>query len=199
MPIEIEMVPLNNKTVLNIGAGLRPIVANDFDYVRSVYNYDPLEYQHPQDGPTEKSKKEEVEYQLMVWKFLAIAKNQDDIKYYQKRDELDRELEEPTIDLVLSISPYGYTVVDEWIDKKVKPRGYIVAIGHAGNPYMFEDKLFTQATRKKYTALNTPAPLVQQIINKVNEKYKSVKSKMEEETFLGHVMIYQKESSIERT
>lgn len=182
------------KKVLNIGAGFLPLVASDFEVkeVINVINYDPLQYQKDTGTITDKTYEEAKQYFRTVLRFKELIAPYPEVQYFTKRHEVDSQYSDHTVDLVISISPYGFTLVDSWINEKLRPEGYIVAIGHARNRYMSEERLISADLRDRYNANNTPEPWIQNIIEKVCESYPSNTSGLERDTPLGNVMIYQK-------
>lgn len=189
---------IETKKVLNIGAGFLPLVAFDFSGsgVDEVINYDPLQYQNDTGIITSKVYEEAKEYFRTVLRFKELIALNPEVQYFTKRHEVDSKYGDCEVDLVISISPYGFTLVDHWINEKLKPEGYIVAIGHAGNPYMAEDRLIDTNLRNRYNANSTPESWVQNIINKVCKLYPSNTSRLERDTSLGNVLIYQKTIAI---
>lgn len=180
--------------VLNVGAGFLPIVASDLG-VDEVLNYDPLRYARNTGQLTEDQYKEYMNYveNFGILKYIVEQEPMSgDIMYCTKREDVDKKYGENSVDLVLGISPYGFSLVDTWVNGKLKPEGYVVAIGNNNNEWMYADKLFSDDLTGRYRASNSPEGWIQQIINKVFSDYPSHTSALERNTKNNMAMIYKK-------
>jgi len=115
--------------VLNIAAGLLPIVATDLR-VDNVVNYDPLSALANADKGGRR----------IVSHLMVLSKAFGDIKYARRQAEVDRWYPNSSVDLVLSVSPYGFTLINEWVHRKINICGYVVVIGNLANKFIKQDQ-----------------------------------------------------------
>ena len=179
--------------VLNIGAGFLPIVASDLE-VNQLINYDPLEYKKGQGLLTDREYEEAYSFLRIRDIFQALIASRPDIQYFKKRKDVDNIYPIDSVDLVISISPYGFTLIDTWVDEKIKKGGYIIVLGNSTNPYVTQDKkLFEFFLKADYTERDAEFQGgLWGFIEKLTTYYKSHTSKLEDDTALNKTRIFRK-------
>lgn len=185
------------KIVLNIGAGFLPIVASDLK-VTQVINYDPLMYSKKTGELKQKDYDDFMTYIKTVLRFKEImaASKDPDIHYFTDKEEVNEKIGKDSVDLVLSISPYGFSVINEWVDSKLKKMGLLLVIGNMENKWVKnQSNIFSsQDIGKKYSACNDQdvEQWARDIQAMVLEEQLSHTSKIEKGTALNYAMFYQK-------
>ena len=166
--------------VLNIAAGFLPLVASDLEQsgffdVDKVVNFDPL--------------KDNVLKAL----FDAIIKQYPDIIYQNQQAGVNQLFPNGSVDLIIGVSPYNFSLVDTWADQKLKPGGVVLVVANEGNKYVKDSKLFAPAGLKdKYAEICNAGSWIDYIIAKIKQDYPSHTSKLEKGTPLNKVRILKK-------
>ncbi|MFV0885292.1 hypothetical protein ACNKH9_01010 [Metapseudomonas otitidis] len=170
------------KRVLNIGSGFLPMVSGDFSVACDVINYDPLDSALNTLGG------------LLVGKFSgAIHGNGDNMKYYTQPN-FYRSIAPATIDLVIGVSPFGFSLIDENIHNSLKIGASVLIAGNKSNPYL-DKRLFAQEElRGKYLQRFSADDWILNMRDKIRDYYPSHTSALERGTPLDRFYIYQKES-----
>jgi hypothetical protein len=161
-----------SRNVLNIAAGFLPIVAADFAQydVGKVVNYDPLVHS-PLTGV-----------------FAGILSEHPEILYRTRQAAVDADYANASVDLILAVSPFGFSLIDAWSNAKLKVGGYVVVFGAASNKWIKDAHLFTPANLKDgYAEVDVPEPWVLAIANQVAQDYPSHTSHLERGTNLERV------------
>lgn len=180
--------------VLNIGAGFLPLVASDLG-VEEVINYDPLQYQKAKGDITNQTYEDALKYFRTVIRFKELIAPYAEVQYYTNRDEVDGKYRDGTVDLVISISPYGFTLIDEWVDAKLKYNGYIlVAANHSNEWANNDEKLYSRTLDKDryYKPTNLTGTWLGSMRKVILQKYQSYTSKIEKDTVLDTIILIQK-------
>jgi hypothetical protein len=184
------------KSVLNIAAGLLPIVATDFQEVGELVNYDPLDALRSTETGADAAR------------FLAMfAMAAGDIIYARRQAEVDSHYANGSVDLVMSVSPYGFTLVDEWVHAKIRVGGYILVAGNASNKFVMNNRcLFAspeiaacyveESRQGPPTPQPAPEPWVCRIANRVRRIRSYRSHACGDPTNLDFIRVFQKISAV---
>ncbi|BBE08189.1 Putative uncharacterized protein [Mycoavidus cysteinexigens] len=154
--------------LLNMGCGYLPLVPDDlkingrniFDY---VINYDPLYLVNKED--------QEKDKMMTDMNFIRCFNGveRDKAQFTQYVHEIKNEI----IDVILAISPFGFSVINRWNHNLLIYGGFVIIIGNTANPYLNNEKrLFDEADfQQEYTMLdeNNIPSIAKSIIGKVKE------------------------------
>ncbi len=182
------------KTVLNIGAGFFPLVATDIG-AEIVINYDPLQFHKAKGDITSKTYDDAEKYFKTVIRFKEIIAKSDEIMYETDRDKLDQLIPDSTVDLVISISPYGFTLIDEWVDAKLRIYGNILVAANSKNKWAEQDSNLYSSNKIKdryQEKTNLPGTRLSAWRLAILKKYQSNTTKIEKETELDMFRLLQK-------
>lgn len=168
------------RTILNVGAGYLPLVPADFESggVSRVVNLDPLDLRD-----------------ALSVKFLLVVKEIPEILYFRTQAEADRSLLDDSVDLLLTVSPYGFSAIDDWATGKLRSLGYALVLGNTRNKFIAEEagKLFSsEEVRSRYRKPVQEPEWVQRVIQTVLLQYTSRTSKAEHETKLDRRFLLQR-------
>lgn len=176
--------------VINIASGYQPIVKSDLIdcplFIDKVVNYDPL-------PETELS----VRY-LQIIRMIHLGRNgqEEDLFLARSPRELDNHCLRGNTDLVIAISPYGFSAINADIDEKIAQWGYVIIFGNASNKYLKPENLFSSnGIRQKYAPLSETdaiAGYVKRAIIKILNEYQSYTSNLEKATEISTLHAYQK-------
>lgn len=116
------------KNVLNIAAGLLPIVASDLN-ADEVVNYDPLTgLANADEGG-----------RAVVSHLMVLSQAMGDIRYARRQAEVDSVYPNGSVDLVLAVSPFGFKLISRWVADKVRVGGHVLVIGNKSNKHVKQD------------------------------------------------------------
>lgn len=161
-----------SKNVLNIGAGVLPLVAQDLE-ADFVYNYDPLD--------SAKKKLDSVWFGI----FLGIIRDpESDVVYMTEEDKIRDAVPDNSIDLLISISPYGFSVINEWVDAKLKSNAKVLVFGNSSNKWVNNSNniFLNEELSEKYEAEANLNDWENLIKGKVQQFYPSQTSAVEKDT-----------------
>lgn len=169
--------------VLNIGAGVLPLVASDLA-VDQVVNYDPLTALNNED----KAGKSAV-------LALTVLSLQDPNLHYARREaQVDAVYANGSVDLILSISPYGFTLVSAWAHGKLKPGGCVLVVSNERNAWASDfDRLIADIPGAVYKVVEHPEPWISAIRRKIMRDYPSSTSTAERPTLLNQWVCFEKQ------
>ncbi|QCO04480.1 hypothetical protein [Azospirillum argentinense] len=136
------------RTVLNIAAGYIPLFASDFDRcgVTRLINFDPLDQ-------SEATLALQAALNCLVGDVQNVQ-GPPEVEYFTVRQDTIQAIGNDRIDLTMSVSPYGFAVVDEWNDALMNVGSYVMVFGNQANTFITQDRAFTVAVRNKYQELS---------------------------------------------
>ena len=171
------------RKILNIGAGLLPLVGEDFD-ADIVYNYDPLT-----------SARNKID--SLCFGFFAglIHDPHSDVRYATSENEINLMVDDLSIDLLLSISPFGFSLVTDWVHRKLKVGAQLLVVGNHANKWLTEEKLIAPGLKRHYQRLPRLMGRWEQLVEeKIRMAYPSHTSAMERSTQLDTFHFFIKRS-----
>ncbi|CAO3452225.1 hypothetical protein [Azospirillum argentinense] len=135
------------RTVLNIAAGYIPLFASDFDRcgVTRLINFDPLDQ-------SEATLALQAALNCLVGDVQNVQ-GPPEVEYFTARQDTIQAIGDDRIDLTMSVSPYGFAVVDEWNNALMNVGSYVMLFGNPANPYIKKNRAFTNAICNKYQEL----------------------------------------------
>jgi hypothetical protein len=157
--------------VLNIAAGFLPLDKSDFG-VDQLVNYDPL--------PWSKNTVNLIGH-------LAII----DVNYVSRRAGVDSIFANGSVDLVMSISPYGFALVDDWVHGKLKPGGYVLAFGNERNKWLQDTHMFAGTLQQQYRVVSwngASEPQISDLARKVKRDYPSSTTDLQHDTTINEIV-----------
>lgn len=170
--------------VLNIGAGVLPLVASDLD-VDQVVNYDPLTALNNEDKAGRSA----------VITLTALSLQDPDLHYARREAQVDQLYPNGSVDLILSISPFGFTLVSAWAHGKLKPGGYVLVVANERNAWASDfDKLFADIPGSVYKVVEHPEPWIRAIRRRIVSHYPSSTSAAERPTILNQWVCFAKQT-----
>ena len=180
---------IQNKKILNIAAGFLPLVGSDFGPSVKVYNYDPL-------ATSCKDKDFELRENLKA-KFSDLImglRKIDNVKYYFEEEEVKREVKKDSIDILICVSPYGFTLVTQWVHERLKIGAYIIIIGNKANKYITHgENIFEPPLQQCYCKVLWPFDtFAMDVATKLLKKYPSNVSGLGRKTTLDLASVFLK-------
>lgn len=113
-----------SKNVLNIGAGVIPLLPSEIG-ADHVVNYDPLGM----------SENRSTSYETAIAYNTFVLNEKDWGAFCLSEGEVDIVCGNWSRDLILAISPYGYSVISDWSNKKLKVGGIVLILSAGNNPF----------------------------------------------------------------
>ena len=180
---------IQNKKILNFAAGFLPLTGSDFGQGVKVYNYDPL--------TTSRENKDFKLRDNLKAKFSDLImglRKIDNLKYYFEEEEVKREVKKDSIDILICVSPYGFTLVTQWVHERLRPGAYIIMIGNTANKYITRDEnIFEPPLRNFYCNVDWPFDkFAIAVATKLLKEYPSNVSGLERITTLDYSNIFLK-------
>jgi hypothetical protein len=171
------------KIVLNMAAGYLAIAHGDFGNNVKVYNYDPLII-----DPTDI---DSILTFTVKKKFNIFLNFMEDVLYFEDEEKIKAELAPSSIDLLICISPYGFTLVTQWVHERLKTGAYILVFGNNANKFLKKKSLFESSFSNKYVehkvCCDTFAKFV---IEKISTYYQSNATGLKHDTTLNMTLHY---------
>lgn len=174
-----------SKRVLNMGAGFLPIVPKDLD-VDQIFNYDPLN-----------EAKEKLDSKMFGYFMGLIRDTRNGIFYTTKEVELNQQVQDHSIDLVLGISPFGFSLVNDLVNRKLSFGGYVLVAGNKSNRWINNDNLFSGTLLNDHYEVyddEKSENWVVKVKEKIKRSYPSHTSAVERGTKLDIFKIFLKDS-----
>jgi hypothetical protein len=139
--------------VLNVAAGYLPLHRTDIGATRLV-NFDPLSYS-PQTA--------------RLIKYLDTI----DVDYFSRAASVDSVFGDDSVDLVMSISPYGFALVNQWSHDKLRSGGYVLAFGNERNNWLKVEKMFEGTLEEQFEVIEYTAAdaVIKAIAERVKGQY----------------------------
>lgn len=171
------------RNILNIAAGLLPIVASDLG-VDQVVNFDPLTALADKD----------LSGSASVGYLMVLSKGVGDIIYARRQAEVDSVYPNGSVDLILSVSPFGFKVVSKWTHDKLKPGGSVLIIANGKNPCFKDyDNIIEDIAGSIYKQIEHPEPWIKATRDKVIADYPSNTTHLERATNLDTWVCFEKQ------
>lgn len=166
--------------ILNVGAGLLPLVASDFEGIDKVINFDPLDsFRHQEFA--------------MAMLFKHIVNSSNDIIYGHAESQVDAICDDGDVDCVFSVSPFGFPVVNSWVHRKLAVGGFVFIAGSEKNKWVKPQKLFEGDLRNRYRpALLEEKYHLFKASRKIEVEYTSYTSAAEKKTDFEYKVAYKK-------
>lgn len=167
--------------LINIASGYLPLSLSDVDRgtFTKVVNFDPLEGDDRVTG--------------IYGAILHDIKKQDPSLHVTRSwSEVDALCRDANANLILAISPYGFTVVTAQVDQKLAEGGWVLLVGSSKNPFLKPAKAFADGVRSRYRPVQYWPKWLDSLKDRILKSYPSQTSKLEHETKLDSFAIYQK-------
>lgn len=150
--------------ILNIASGYLPLCPQDFPFLPGcvVYNFDILtqtpitlaDFKLGEQGPLRNKM-----YQLpILYRELVASGDLSDANVYFDMPTLLSDTTQIRFDIVISISPYGFQVMNNDIDTRLLVGSYVVLFGNRSNKYIKEKDAISQSISAKYKFSRIPNP-----------------------------------------
>ncbi|MBK0413753.1 hypothetical protein JD974_04980 [Chromobacterium haemolyticum] len=178
------------KKILNIAAGFVPLCSSDFEIGDcEVVNYDPLFSAESKKILDEECENERVDRGgVLVGYFIAMLKSFNDVSYHK---EIYCGAHKKYFDLVVCVSPYGFTLINKDVDEALKDNGTVLVVGNSGNRYIKNKDFFTTDVKKNYIEQkDARRDWVGKFGWKLLTQYRSHTSSLEKGTRLDTMLIY---------
>lgn len=139
--------------VLNVAAGYLPLHRTDIGATRLV-NFDPLKW-------SEKTAR--------LIDYLGAM----DVDYFSNQQSVDSVFSNGSVDLVMSISPFGFPLVNQWSHDKLRSGGHVLAFGNERNNWLNVEKMFEGTLEEQFEVIEytTADAAIKAIAERVKGQY----------------------------
>jgi hypothetical protein len=169
------------KKVLNVAAGLLPMAADDFSVDCEVLNYDPLtSVKNVLDG-------------VMLGIFAGMVSEPEPLFNYSHSANFYSTLTPKSLDLIIGVSPHGFSLIDADTDRCLKVGGIVLITGNKKNKYILAKNSFAStALENNYSPTEAPDNWILKMGEKILLHYPSHTSALERDTKLETLIFYKK-------
>lgn len=157
------------------------MAAEDFSVPCEVLNYDPLtSVKNVLDG-------------VMVGIFAGMVSGPNPYFNYSHAANFYATISPLSLDLIIGVSPFGFSLIDETTDRCLKVGGIVLITGNKANRYIKKDNSFMPLSLgDSYSSIVAPEDWIAAMGNKILLHYPSHTSALEKDTKLDTLIFYQK-------
>lgn len=169
--------------LINIASGYIPLSLNDVDrnVFTKVMNFDPLD-----------SSPITSHYVVLMRQLLPYDRGT-----YISRDRgiVDKLCRNGKTNLLMAVSPFGFTPVDAWLDRKLAPGGWVLLAGSKRNKYIKQGNAFSEEIVDRYMECpneNYYPRWLNEMATRILAEYPSQASNLHHSTRIDTFYVYQK-------